>query len=104
MQRALVFLAITACGHHSDGGMQNNSDAKSGDGSGDATSPSGNDYDVDGPVPFMVMTEHLMNGSNAFDATVYLPTSPGKHPIVALNCGTQQTAAGYDTYGKRLAS
>jgi hypothetical protein len=45
-----------------------------------------------------------MNGSSTIHVTVYMPSTPGKHPFVSLSCGTQQTAAGYDTYGKRLAS
>jgi predicted dienelactone hydrolase len=59
------------------------------------------DYDSDGPVPYQVTPQQLPNG---LDVTLYMPTSPGKHPVVALSCGTNQTAAGYDTYGKRLAS
>ena len=57
-------------------------------------------YDADGPVPYTTMPVQLPG----FTVTVYMPSSPGKHPVVALSCGTQQTAAGYDTYGKRLAS
>ncbi|MBV8756536.1 MAG: hypothetical protein JO257_04655 [Deltaproteobacteria bacterium] len=59
------------------------------------------DYGVDGPVPYDVTTATL---PGSFAVTLYMPTSAGKHPVVAISCGTQQTAAGYASYGKRLAS
>jgi pimeloyl-ACP methyl ester carboxylesterase len=59
------------------------------------------DYGDDGPVPYEVTTTTL---PGSFAVTLYMPTSPGKHPVVAISCGTQQTAAGYASYGKRLAS
>ena len=88
--------------------MMSNVDAPPGGGSPDGTPgtidasppPSGTDYDVDGPIAYTVTPMTLQS----FSVTVYMPTSAGKHPVVALSCGTQQTAAGYDTYGKRLAS
>src|SRR5262245_10861242 len=54
----------------------------------------GGDYDSDGTVPFDVTTAHLTSSAGGFDVTLYMPSSPGKHPIVSLSCGTQQTAAG----------
>ncbi len=59
------------------------------------------DYGVDGPVPYDVTTTTL---PGSFAVTLYMPASPGTHPVVAISCGTQQTAAGYASYGRRLAS
>jgi hypothetical protein len=61
-------------------------------------------YDEPGPIPFTVMEERVMNGGDRIDVTVYLPSTPGPHPVVAFSCGSQQTAAGYVPYGERLAS
>ena len=74
-------------------------------GGADAAPPSGGaDYDTEGPYAFTVETHHVATGALSFDVTVYLPTSPGPHPAVALSCGSMQTAAGYVPYGERLAS
>lgn len=61
-------------------------------------------YDQDGPVPFTMSVEHVVNGTQSFDVTVYLPSTPGLHPVVSFSCGSTQTAAGYAPYGRRLAS
>lgn len=60
-------------------------------------------YGSDGPVPYMVQTATLTAGTT-FNVTEYLPTTSGLHPAVSLSAGSQQTAAGYAPYGKRLAS
>ena len=70
----------------------------------DAPPSSGNSYDQDGPVPFTTRAEHVTNGASSFDVTVYLPSTPGLHPVVSFSCGSTQTAAGYVPYGQRLAS
>jgi predicted dienelactone hydrolase len=67
----------------------------------DAPAAAMTDYGVDGPIPYDVTTTTL---PGSFAVTLYMPASPGKHPVVAISCGTQQTAAGYASYGKRLAS
>jgi hypothetical protein len=65
---------------------------------------SGADYDHDGPVPYTTTTEQVVNGDHTIEVTVYMPSSPGPHPVVSFSCGSTQTAAGYVEYGKRLAS
>ena len=66
--------------------------------------PGMNDYDSDGPIEFTVTPQQIVNGGSTVNATLYMPNTPGKHPLVAISCGSTQTAAGYVTYGKRLAS
>jgi hypothetical protein len=61
-------------------------------------------YDTDGPIDYTVSPQQIVNGGSTVNATLYMPNSPGKHPLVAISCGSTQTAAGYVTYGKRLAS
>jgi hypothetical protein len=62
-------------------------------------------YDSDGPVPYNTNVESVtMEGGGSFNVTVYMPTTPGPHPVVSFSCGSTQTAAGYVPYGKRLAS
>jgi hypothetical protein len=70
----------------------------------DAASPTGTTYDADGPGPYTVGVEHVTNGARTFDVTVYMPSAAGAHPAVSLASGTNQTAAGYAPYAKRLAS
>jgi hypothetical protein len=101
--RALAIVLFSACGSHSadkpidaphtpiDVPMEMGSDAPS---------TSGNSYDNDGTVPYTVAVEHV----STFDVTVYMPSTPGAHPVVSLSCGLNQTAAGYAPYAKRLAS
>ena len=68
----------------------------------DATSSS-SPYGADGPnnVSTFDMT---VTASSSFTVVVYLPSSQGAHPVVVLSSGLEQTAAGYATYGERLAS
>ena len=70
----------------------------------DAPPSSGNDYDQDGPVPFTTQTSRVTNGASSFNVTVWMPSTPGRHPVVSHSCGSTQTAAGYVPYGQRLAS
>jgi hypothetical protein len=46
----------------------------------------------------------LSNAGRSWGEAIYTPTTPGLHPVVSVNSGTQQVAAAYDVYGKRLAS
>ena len=87
--RSLVLL-ITACGHSSatvpasvDASADASADARV---LSDATLAS--DYDSDGAVPYQVTSQTLSNG---LAVTLYMPMSAGKHPVVALSCGTNQT-------------
>lgn len=57
-------------------------------------------YDSDGPIAYTVTSATIQS----VHATIYAPSSPGPHPLVAFNAGSTQTAAGYAPYGKRLAS
>jgi hypothetical protein len=50
------------------------------------------------------MSQTVTNGASSFNVTVYMPSTPGRHPVVSHSCGSQQTAAGYVPYGQRLAS
>jgi dienelactone hydrolase len=71
----------------------------------DARVPTGDaTYDTDGPIAFTVTTEQIAANGHTVHATLYLPTSAGKHPLVAFSAGSTQTAAGYVPYGQRLAS
>jgi hypothetical protein len=110
----LVVIAVAAgCGGSSspaadagdDGGGDEAIDAPAGgaDPRADAT-PGTTDYDSDGPVAFTVETHHIADAGLSFDVTVYLPSTPGPYPAVAISCGSTQTAAGYVRYGERLAS
>jgi hypothetical protein len=67
-------------------------------------SAAGIPYDEDGPVPYTVQTEQVSNGGPTYTITLYMPSTAGSHPLVSFWCGTQQTAAGYVPYAKRLAS
>jgi hypothetical protein len=98
--RTFWAVALAACGHtsHSTPSADASADAT------DAPPAAGNTYDSDGPIAYTVTPETISNGTTTVDATLYMPSSPGKHPLVALSCGSQQTAAGYASYGKRLAS
>lgn len=96
--RRLIFVVLVACGASSRP-AQGAPDAAV-----EAPAPAANTYDSDGPTAYTVTPESIVNGGSTMNATLYLPTSAGKHPLVAISCGTNQTAAGYATYGKRLAS
>src|SRR5262245_743422 len=56
-------------------------------------------YGENGPIAFTTRMETVTNGSSSFRVTVYLPSSPGLHPLVSLSCGSTQTAAPYVPYG-----
>jgi hypothetical protein len=61
-------------------------------------------YASDGPVPYTVSHLTLSNAGRSWGESIYLPTTPGLHPVVTVNSGTQQVNAAYAIYGKRLAS
>jgi hypothetical protein len=46
----------------------------------------------------------LSNAGRSWGESIYTPTSPGLHPVVSVNAGTQQVNAAYAIYGRRLAS
>ena len=69
-----------------------------------AEAGAGGAYDTDGPVTFKVTTESVTNGSSSFTLNVYMPDSPGPHPIVSLSPGLLQPAVAYVPYAQRLAS
>jgi dienelactone hydrolase len=105
MRVTTIAALLAACGSQSmhpagDGSV-------TGDGSGgppDVSPPANGTYDSDGPGTYAVTMHQIPAGGRTVNATMYMPDSPGKHPLVALACGSTQTAAGYVTYGKRLAS
>jgi hypothetical protein len=66
--------------------------------------PPGGTYDQDGTTPYDTTTMSVTGASKAFDVTVWMPKTAGPHPVVSFSCGTNQTAAGYAPYAKRLAS
>lgn len=64
----------------------------------------GRRYDADGPVPYTTSVERVSNAGRSFDVTVYLPMTPGKHPVVGIFSGSSQMAPAYAGYATRLAS
>jgi dienelactone hydrolase len=93
--RIWLVLAAAACGHSSamkssDGGTADAPDAP----------PSGIAYDTDGTIAYTMETDTVGSAS----VTVWMPSSPGKHPAVVIACGSTQKAPGYAPYAKRLAS
>jgi len=70
----------------------------------DVPPPPPSSYDADGTVPYETTTEHVTGAKAAFDVTVWMPKTPGPHPVVSFSCGSSQAAAGYAPYAKRLAS
>jgi dienelactone hydrolase len=94
----LLLVAAAAC-NHSKPAPSADVDAAI-----DAPPAAAGTYDTDGPIAYTVMPQQIANGGSTVQATLYLPSTPGKHPLVAISCGSTQTAAGYVTYGKRLAS
>ncbi len=65
------------------------------------------DYGSDGPAAVTVtsLTVSVPGDAGAtFALTAYLPGSAGPHPVVYLEAGFFQQAAGYAPYGQRLAS
>src|SRR5262245_34654888 len=121
MRRTLLIPVLTACmaaiacnssagdgaGDGDDEGAHDGSvSGVDGVGGGAVDAPPGTpgDYDHDGPVPFTTQTEQVTNGAQSFSVTVYLPSTPGPHPVVSFACGSTATAALYVPYGRRLAS
>ena len=91
------------------GGAQPDGSTSSGgpDGSPDTALPDGGSgllYDDDGPIAFATTAEDVTNGSRTFTEHVYMPSSPGKHPLVSLSPGLLQPAIAYAAYASRLAS
>jgi hypothetical protein len=70
----------------------------------DGGAGSGAKYASDGPVPYTVSHLTLSNAGRSWGESIYLPSTPGLHPVVTVNAGTQQVNAAYTIYGKRLAS
>ena len=97
-----------ADGSTSDGatGDAASTDASSRDGAAaDSSTDAGTTkYDHDGPGTQTTFTSQLTNGASTFTVHVYLPGSPGAHPVVSLSPGLQQPASAYAPYAKRLAS
>ncbi|HEY7956121.1 MAG TPA: hypothetical protein VII38_12555 [Polyangia bacterium] len=69
-----------------------------------ALPPGAHDYGHDGPEAVTEQTETVSGPSGSFQVVVYLPGSAGTHPVVILSSGLLQPAAGYASYGHRLAS
>jgi predicted dienelactone hydrolase len=99
--RRLVFwvVVVAACGNSS-----NPADDPVDAPSIDSTITTGGAYDQDGPTSYTVETHQLDAGASPFNVTVYMPSTPGPHPVVSISAGTSQTAAAYAPHAKRLAS
>jgi hypothetical protein len=110
----LAFVIVTGCGGSSDGGPAATDlasapavdlAATTDDAATDAAQPAvSTRYDVDGPDAVSTFTAQVTNGSSSFTEHIYLPSSSSAKPVVLLSPGLQQTAAGYASYGHRLAS
>jgi hypothetical protein len=88
-----------------DGSPGSNPEGGSNPEAGGSTSDGGTaPYGADGPEAYMSSVVQLTNAGRSWNEAIYLPSSPGLHPIVSVNCGTQQVNAAYADYGKRLAS
>jgi hypothetical protein len=46
----------------------------------------------------------VQNGADTFVENIYIPSSPGTHPLVSLTPGLQQPSTAYAPYAERLAS
>jgi predicted dienelactone hydrolase len=68
------------------------------------TLTTGGKYGSDGAEAFTTSTVQLANAGDTWNEQIYLPTSAGLHPVVSISSGTQQLAAGYAPYARRLAS
>jgi hypothetical protein len=80
------------------------SHAESGASGDDAPTSGGAPYDSDGPQAFTTSIVQMSNAGRSWNEAIYAPSSPGLHPVVSINCGTQQVNAAYAAYAKRLAS
>ena len=61
-------------------------------------------YDRDGPEVVTEATIHVDTGMRSFDEHVFIPSTPGPHPLVSVSPGLQQRSAAYVPYLRRLAS
>jgi hypothetical protein len=61
-------------------------------------------YDQDGPVTYTMTSVLVTNGLSSFTEYLYVPSTPGPHPVVNFAPGLQQPAAAYKSYATRLAS
>src|SRR5437870_3329685 len=110
MRNLLVVVGIAACSHNTNSMPMNGVDAAQQAKIDapvnlvDTPMASGNNYDTDGTTMYTVTPETINANGQTVNATLYMPSTPGKHPLVGISCGSTQTAAGYATYGKRLAS
>lgn len=68
------------------------------------TETMGPDYGGDGKIPFTSSIEKATLGTKTVNVTVYMPSSPGVHPVVGFAPGNSQTVTGYVPYAQRLAS
>jgi len=59
-------------------------------------------YDSAGPLAFDVL--ELDVDDRNFTVLVFVPSTPGPHPVVSFSPGLQQRRDGYIAYGERLAS
>jgi hypothetical protein len=61
-------------------------------------------YDQNGGVTYATTQISVTAGSDTFTENVYIPSTPGPHPLVSFSPGLQQPAAAYTPYVERLAS
>jgi hypothetical protein len=61
-------------------------------------------YGADGPDSYATAALSVTNGSDSFTVNVWVPSSPGTHPVVSFSPGLEQLSAGYTPYATRLAS
>jgi hypothetical protein len=66
--------------------------------------PGGGKYNVDGTAMVSKQTRSVKSGFGGWSVDVYVPSTPGAHPVVLLASGLQQRADAYAPYAKRLAS
>lgn len=86
---------------HDAGGASPDATGSSAEAGGDAGGPN---FDENGPIAFTTTTATVTNGADTFTENIYLPYSPGAHPLVSLTPGLQQPTAAYAPYAERLAS
>jgi chlorophyllase-like protein len=68
------------------------------------SSDGGTRYGSDGPVGYTTAAFPVTNGSDSFTVNVWVPSTPGSHPVVSFSPGLEQPCAGYTPYATRLAS
>jgi hypothetical protein len=92
-------------GGEGEGGVGGEGEGGVGEGEGEGTvSTDLGPYDHDGPGTFTTLAVGLQNGSSSFTEHVFIPDSPGPHPVVLLRSGTDQHFDAYNPYSQRLAS